>query len=81
MILLTYPLISFSVLILFLIILIINFILFYFNSSSFFFFFVWRICYNFKNSKIKRWEGEGLVTKILLTRMKKKGNINASENK
>ena len=80
MILLTYPLISFSVLILFLIILIINFILFYFNSSSFFFFF-WGICYNFKNSKIKRWEGEGLVTKILLTRMKKKGNINASENK
>ena len=69
MILLTYPLISFSVLILFLIILIINFILFYFNSSSFFF---WGICYNFKNSKIKRWEGEGLVKKILLTRMKKK---------
>ena len=70
MILLTYPLISFSVLILFLIILIINFILFYFNSSSFFFFF--GNCYNFKNSKIKRWEGEGLVKKILLTRMKKK---------
>ena len=40
MILLTYPLISFSVLILFLIILIINFILFYFNSRSFFFFFL-----------------------------------------
>jgi len=40
--------------------------------ESIFFLSFGGICYNFKNSKIKRWEGEGLVTKILLTKKKKK---------